>query len=433
MTGRDKIAVSLTPVAATSDSRTIRVAESLARAGYRSLIWESVASFEDPCVGLKCALIGATGETAGAAALPRSIRTAGRIAPLLTSARQGRFGFPGELALYAALRFEYRRRYEVRSRIPPASIYYVHSYELYRAVAGLAASLSAPVIYDAHDFYQGIRRQDELPSFDRRWMMPFFRRREAECVAGCDGLVTVSEGTADLIEAEFGRRPMVLRNAHDPRLDKTPALSLRQTVGLSEDDRLFVVVGNYKSGMAARELLDALAGSPQHWHVAFVGHGYEDGLARFADHPARGRVHVGLGRPSREVVPFIRDADAGLVIYKSHSENYREALPNGFFQVLAAGLPIIYPALPQLVATIGEARVGLSIEAFTAASMAAALNTIVDTPRAAYPDTAKISSKFSWLHDEQRLMALVGEITAARKVRWEDTGMKTLAGQEAES
>ncbi len=431
--GRDRVAVSLTPVAAASDSRTIRVAESLARVGYRSLIWESVASAEDPCKGLQCALVGATGEIAGAAALPRSIRTAGRIAPLLTSARQGRIGFPGELALYAALRFEHWRRYDVGGRIPPASLYYVHSYELYRAVAGLAASLNAPVIYDAHDFYQGIRREDELPSFDRRWMMPFFRRREAECVAGCDGLITVSQGTADLIEAEFGRRPVVLRNAHDPRLDRTPALSLRQTIGLSADDRLFVVVGNYKSGMATHELLDALAGSPQHWHVAFVGNGYEDGLARFASHPARGRVHVGLGRPSREVVPFIRDADAGLVIYKSHSENYREALPNGFFQVLAAGLPIIYPALPQLVATIGTARVGLCVEAFTAASMAAALSTIVDTHRAAYPDTTTVASKFSWLDDERRLMALVGEVTAARRGQREDTGMKIMAGQEAES
>lgn len=107
--GRGRVTVSLTPVAAASESRTIRVAESLARAGYRSLIWESVASTEDPCAGLTCALVGATVEAHGGTALPRSIRTAGRIAPLLTSARQGCFGLPGELALYAALRFEHRR------------------------------------------------------------------------------------------------------------------------------------------------------------------------------------------------------------------------------------------------------------------------------------------------------------------------------------
>jgi glycosyltransferase involved in cell wall biosynthesis len=431
--GRDKVAVSLTPVAAGSDSRTIRVAESLARAGYRSLIWESVASPQDPCVGLSCALVGASGEVKGEGALPRSIRTAGRIAPLLTGARQGRFGLPGELALYAALRFEHRRRYEVRGRIPPASLYYVHSYELYRAVSGLAASLGAPVIYDAHDFYQGIRRQDEMPSFDRRWMMPFFRRREAECVAGCDGLVTVSEGTADLIESAFGRRPVVLRNAHDPRLDRAPARSLRQTIGLSGEDRLFVVAGNYKPGMAVRELLDALVDLEDRVHVAFVGNGYEEGLVGFSGHPARARLHIGLGRSSREVVPFISDADAGLVIYKSHSENYREALPNGFFQVLAAGLPIVYPALPQLLATIGEARVGQCVEAFTAATMGRALRTLLDAPRASFPDVAALSLRLSWLQDEQRLLSLVADVTEARAGRLDDPPMKVLAGQEAES
>ena len=40
--------------------------------------------------------------------------------------------------------------------LPPAELYYLHSFELHRAVAPLAARLGARVIYDAHDFYRGI-------------------------------------------------------------------------------------------------------------------------------------------------------------------------------------------------------------------------------------------------------------------------------------
>lgn len=414
--GRDLVAVSLTPVAAASDSRTIRVAESLARAGYRSLIWEAIPSSEDPCVGLNCALVGGEPRRTTMSGAPRSIRTSGRLAPFLTSARHGQFGWPGELALYAALRIEYSRRYDVSGMIPRASLYYVHSYELYRAVAGLAAALNVPVIYDAHDFYQGIRREDELPSFDQRWMMPFFRRREAECIAGCDGFVTVSEGTADLIERQFGRRPIVLRNVHDARLERQPQISLRKTIGLSANDRLFVVVGNYKPGMAVLELLDALARCPDHFHAAFVGNGYEDGLARFASHKARSRVHIGLGRSSREVVPFIRDADAGLVIYRAQSDNYREALPNGFFQVLAAGLPLIYPALPQITATIGASRVGCCVGELTEAFLAKAMCNLVSDPRTEYRDISLFSSQFCWSDDEVRLFDLVKEIIERKNV-----------------
>ena len=52
-------------------------------------------------------------------------------------------------------------------------------------------------------------------------------------------------------------------------------------------------------------------------------------------------------------MPTIRTADLGLVLYEPYSENYRYALPNGFFQLVAAGLPIVRGQLQEIEAAIG--------------------------------------------------------------------------------
>ena len=73
---------------------------------------------------------------------------------------------------------------------------------------------------------------------------------------------------------------------------------------------------------------------------------------RFRHHPAASRVHFGGMSHQTKSFHFIRTADLGLVIYRPYSANYRYALPNGFFQVIAAGLPLVRAALPEIEAAI---------------------------------------------------------------------------------
>jgi glycosyltransferase involved in cell wall biosynthesis len=63
-----------------------------------------------------------------------------------------------------------------------------------------------------------------------------------------------------------------------------------------------------------------------------------------------------------EVVPFIRSADAALVLYYARSPNYEHCLPNGFFQSVGANLPVLYPELPELRRLATEYGFGLPID-----------------------------------------------------------------------
>jgi len=253
-----------------------------------------------------------------------------------------------------------------------------------------------------------------LPAFDRNRLRPFFAALESRLVAAADAVVTVSDGVAGLIEKAFGRRPVVIRNSHDERLDRTGAGDLRRSLGLSGEDRLCVVVGNRKPGMAIGVAVEAMSLLPDRWHLAFVGRGYGAERERFRFHPAVNRLHFGPHVAPDEVVPFIRSADLGLVVYEPYSENYRYALPNGFFQVVAAGLPVIRARLPEIEAAIAGRPVGLCLDRLNPTDLAQAIAAGAARRDALRLEAARLAGELRWEREAERFMLLVGNVLGER-------------------
>jgi hypothetical protein len=406
--------VSLTPLPIEADSRTFRIARSLAEAGWHSIVIEGRASasrFWGDAVEVR---------SLGPQARRRALGSPSRRARggAVAMARGGRLGGGGELALYLGFRgWEWWRHcWQPRGCIPPAELYYLHSFEFHRAIAPIAARTGARIIYDAHDFYRGIEPPERQLAFDRNRARPFFDALEARLVAAADAMVTVSDGIAALMERTFGRRPTVLRNCHDERLDQAVEPDLRKSLSLAPADRLCVVVGNRKPGMAIDTAVDALAMLPTRFHLAFVGRGYETDSERLRRHPAALRVHFGQHVAPNQVVPFIRTADLGLVIYEPYSTNYRYALPNGFFQIIAAGLPLVRAALPEIEAAIGRHAVGAPLDRLDPPPLAAAILRCDEDRAGLRSAVAALAHELRWETESLRLNRLVDEVTG-RAVR----------------
>jgi glycosyltransferase involved in cell wall biosynthesis len=397
------VAISLTPLPLEADSRAFRIASSLADAGFRSILVEGRAS-RDRFWGRAIEVRSIEAATAESSRAPRG-----------GVLRDGRLGSIGELALYAAFRahdwwYHCRRPAAI---MPRGDLYYLHSFELHRAVAARAGP-AAPIIYDAHDFYRGIDPPDRQLSFDRHHLRPFLNRLEDRLAATAAALVTVSDGVADLMERAFKRRPTVIRNCHDERLDQPIESDLRARLGLSSADRLCVVVGNRKPGMAIDVAAEALALLPERFHLAFLGRGYDSDREWIRTKPIAARIHFGHHVPPSQVVPFIRSADAGLVIYRHYSENYRCALPNGFFQIVAAGLPLVRAALPEIEAAIGSRAVGVCLGQLDAPSLATAiLHCTADGPtlRSA---SAMLGQELRWEREARCLQGVIADVLRGR-------------------
>jgi glycosyltransferase involved in cell wall biosynthesis len=400
--------VSLTPLPLEADSRAFRIACGLADLGLRSLVIEgrpSTSRFWGPEIEVRSPG-GAHGSRGDGP----------RINPVVNALRNGRFGRLGELALYPGFRgyHWWSHTYQIRGLLEPAQLYYLHSFELHRVVAPFAARFGARVIYDAHDFYRGIEPIERLRSFDRTLVRPFLNRLEDRLVADADAVVTVSDSVADLMEHAFARRPLVIRNCHDEQLDRAGAGDLRTTLDLSAEHRLCVVVGNWKPGMAVALAADAIALLPTHFHLAFVGRGYAAQAQGLSRHPAAARLHFGHNVEPVRIVPFIRSADLGLVIYEPYSENYRGALPNGFFQTIAAGLPLVRMPLPEIEAAIAGGRIGVCLEGADPSTLAGAILRSTEDQGAFRRNVAMLAQQLSWQRESGRLRRLIDDVLGSR-------------------
>ena len=260
-------------------------------------------------------------------------------------------------------------------RVPRASLYYLHSPYQFPAVYLLSRRHGAPFVYDAHDFYEDTAREASRRSIQDRLLRKLDRAIEDRCVAAAEVIVTVSDGVGRLYGESFGRSAVIVRNAHDLRLDTPSVADVRTAAGIPADDFVVVVVGNAKREMAIKACVGAVELLPSRYHFVFVGRNY--GLLRSLHARAR-RVHFIDAVPPTTVKSFIRSADAAAVPYLALHSSLLNALPNGFFHAVAAGLPLIYPPLPEVRGLAEEYGLGVCVDVATPASIAAGVRALAE-------------------------------------------------------
>jgi glycosyltransferase involved in cell wall biosynthesis len=302
---------------------------------------------------------------------------------------------------------------------PKASLYYLHSFYQFPAVYLLCLWHRARFVYDAHDFYSDMHDHAALSSYWRTWVLPFEGLIERACVSRAAAVVTVNDGIAKLIKQRFGRTAVVLRNAHDPRFEKSVEATIKDVVRIGSGEFLIVCVGQFKVGMAVEEAVRAIAFLPKRYHLAFVGGGYRSCAAHLAREMSD-RVHFLPPAEPAQVVPFIRSADAGIVLYQPLSMNLRNCLPNGFFQPVAAGLPVLYPELPEIRRIAEQYELGVPIDPRDPASIAAGACRLAEDRTLTVrlkSNIEKCRGMLSWEHEEQQLRQLLATLAGAPLIR----------------
>src|SRR4029078_11436896 len=140
-----------------------------------------------------------------------------------------------EPALFSKPVRQYFKLYfmQTKASMPKASLYYLHSFHQFPAVYWRCLRHDAKFIYAAHDFYSQLEEKDTLSGYWRRWVLPFEKIMERLCVSRAASIFTVNDSIAQLMKQRFGREPIVIRNAHDCRLDKSVEKNIRDVVGVA--------------------------------------------------------------------------------------------------------------------------------------------------------------------------------------------------------
>lgn len=378
--------LAMSPVA--TDARVIREAESLAASG-----WEvdviglgSDAHARRPSRGVRYFMVDA-----GAGLASPTTQRLHQVVPLRLV----------DLARWALLPYHRRARTGVflaaarATCVGPYDV--VHAHDLPTLAFGqeLAGRWDARVVYDAHEWWAGRRREERpTPIEDIRTS-----RREQRLGGQADAVLTVSDAIAEHMARRYGwRHVTVVRNTF-PTVDGGEAPP--RPAGLLYAGRI----------AAGRDLQTVLAAAPalQPLQVSLLGPVNRGFLHQLDD----AVIRVLQPLPVDDVDDELRRHGLALITLEDGWVNHRMALPNKLFQAVRAGVPVVASDLPELRRVVSEHGLGTLYEPGCARSLIAAVTTAVEDYTRLCANVKRAQPSFDWKVDAARLLGVYASIAPA--------------------
>ncbi len=270
-----------------------------------------------------------------------------------------------------------------------------------------AAASGARVVYDIRDLYSA-EWDSARQSHARRRAIA----QEAETVRRADVRLTVCDGLARLVAQRYAMPlPHVIRSCRNPVTAPTTGRHLRTALDLDDHTPLLVHTGHSERGRALDALVQIVQALPD-VHLALVGLEKDMPPLRTAA-AGRGvaaRVHLLPPVPAPEVPAFICSADAAVIYLQPVSLNMRYALPNKFFEAVAAGLPLAISDGEEFRPLVRQYQFGVLFDPADVDAAIAAVREVLHG-RQRYREAAKIASDgLSWKRESAAYLGVYRDL-----------------------
>jgi Glycosyltransferase Family 4 len=223
---------------------------------------------------------------------------------------------------------------------------------------------TVPVLFDAHEM--ATTEWSQIRSW-RLLRAPYIDSLLRHYLPRVDGMMTVSDGIADLYFERYGIRPTVVTNACSPAaLAPTPVHTPVRMIchGNADRQRRLEVMIEATAKLEGRYTLDLM--------LMPTDHAYINELRRVSD--ATPWVNVIAPRPQREIVQFCSQYDIGVYVLPPLNENALHALPNKIFEFIQARLAVVVGPSPEMAALVRSWELGVVAKGFTVDDLAGALD-----------------------------------------------------------
>lgn len=165
-----------------------------------------------------------------------------------------------------------------------------------------------------------------------------------------DAVIVVSDSIADWYQQAYDiDRPVVVRNIPESRVKEFgfDCPSVRELHSIPGNELVFLYQGNIARGRRIEQYLEVFSELKRPYHLVFMGNGPLQGLIEgYAEQYAN--IHHQPAVPSDEVLLYTATADIGLCGVDNACLSYFFSLPNKLFEFMAAGLPSLVPAFPEM-------------------------------------------------------------------------------------
>ena len=288
----------------------------------------------------------------------------------------------------------------------------IHAHDLICLPTAFDASAlcGAPVIYDAHEleFY----RYPLRPMLERLWVRHVERKYASRAAA----VVTVGRLVRQELAKEIGRDDIQLVYNAPDILDTEH--NIRTDLKLDEDQPLLLYVGKATVGRGIEEVIDVL---PRLAGVMFavVGPCSEAVRTELLQHAEKAKVQARFRIlppvPYKNVVGYIRGADAGIIRLDTVSLSYRYAMPNKLLEMSAANVPIIANELDEIAEFLRQFGNGITVDFERREAIVYQLSKFMAHAgryRMSEDTYAAMMQEYSWQTQERRVAAIYNDVLA---------------------
>ena len=394
----------------TYDSRVLREAETLARAGHDVTIHSLSGSAPNGspfrvvawAPDRSAALPGGRRRDASAHSSRRIARIAASASWLVGYARNIRAW--GHWAVAAA---------------GEVDVWHAHDLPALLAVGRLVRP-PVGLVYDSHEIFMDAGTGARLPTVLRRFLAAY----EGLLARRAFALVTVNEAYAAVLERRLRPRRMIIVRNCPPRssLSTMPA-GLRAAAGVASSRPLILYHGAFALHRGIEELAEAmLRPGLEDAHLALLGLGdLRPVLEAFAVDPRfGGRVHVLDAVPPHELLAWVEEADVDVMALQPSTLNHYLCTPNKLWESLAAGVPVVvsdFPVMRRIVLDDPDGPLGRTCDPRDPGSIAEAIREVIELE----PDErARLRTRclraaherWNWEAESSRLVGLYTELAA---------------------
>lgn len=298
-----------------------------------------------------------------------------------------------------------------RIRGARARVYHAHDFTGL-VMTALAGIWRRPVVYDSHELF-----------FDRpfrgmpRWMvgiLNLIRPLEGWLARRAVHVIATSEGHAEGLVQNLGiPYPTLVRNAVDLRVQGEVAADYSVKAS-----RIIAHTGNLFPTRYVLQQVEALTHLPEEIGLVFMGQGpLRDAIIdRAAQLGVSSRVQIIPPVPVNSIAPTLAQADVAMVLIDTEAPNDNLAVPNKFYEAVAAGLPMVINPTPEVKRLVERYDIGVTCNAADPASIADAIRTVLhpDYYEQLRANVQRARAEITWANEEKKLCAIYKALLPAK-------------------
>ncbi len=292
-----------------------------------------------------------------------------------------------------------------------ANLDLIHINEYFALPSGIAAAIdsNAVALFDAHEFSLDQTRKPKIRSLFLKLYAYYILKSLGK---KADRYITVSDGIAMLYKQSLGFDPIVILNAPEKvqiqKRDFDPTDIRIIHHGIARPRRNLELLIEVASLLDARYSL--------HFMLLRDSKSYIDSLKGIAAEKAPNKINFHDSLTPNKIIDYLSNFDIGIHILDNNILNHKFALPNKFFDYIAAGLVVAIGPSIEMAQIVRNYNLGIVSPSFAPEVIADNLNSLTPSNIKRMRQASLNASKFLNADIEmQKLSDIYRDLLASKR------------------